>query len=135
MFLYLLSSRLHSSHIVDNCIGYNSRCGVSFVCNYSCIDYLIGWLIGEIKERSVYVYVPGYDYSTFELYGLWCLKLLTSLILLFCLVHTPICGVNCTFDNINSCLEKHLYCSMYMLFPTIQCSLQTCCNVPNSNLD
>ena len=71
--------------LVINYIGYNSRCGVSFVCNYSCIDYLIGWLIGEIKERSVYV--PGYDYSTFELYGLWCLKLLTSLILLFCLVH------------------------------------------------
>ena len=92
MFLYLLSSRLRSSHVVDNYIGYNSRCGVSFVCNYICIDYLIGWLIGEIKERSVYV--PGYDYSTFELYGLWCLMQAFNLINSTDFVHTPICGVN-----------------------------------------
>ena len=68
------------------------------------VDYLIGWLIGEIKERSVYV--PGYDYSTFELYGLWCLMQAFNLINSTDFVHTPICGVNCTFDSIKSCLES-----------------------------
>jgi len=63
-----------------------NRCHSDFIeeanyCTLHCLAFCTLEVLCHIKERSVYV--PGYDYSTFELYGLWCLKLLASLILLF----------------------------------------------------
>lgn len=48
-----------SSFLFHNYIGYDGKCGVSFVHNKSCVDYSIGRLIGEIRDR--FVYVPGFD--------------------------------------------------------------------------
>lgn len=86
----MLSSRLHLSRAVDTYIGYDNKYGDSFVHNYSCVDYSNGGLIGERKDG--FDYIPCFDFPLLNCM-VGCIKLFTSLILLYLVLYKHICVV------------------------------------------